>query len=101
MRRSGNLLGYKDLSHTTNPSPPTVPLSALSRLDARRHAEPGFLLFFCLYRIAICYILIPDCYMTIAEKVRYLRVVEGQLRGLDREMTQKELVQAIKREMHS
>ena len=45
--------------------------------------------------------LITDCYMTIAEKVRYLRVVEGQLRGLDREMTQKELVQAIKREMHS
>jgi transcriptional regulator with XRE-family HTH domain len=38
--------------------------------------------------------------MTIAEKVRYLRVVEGQLRGLNREMTQKELVQAIARELH-
>jgi transcriptional regulator with XRE-family HTH domain len=37
--------------------------------------------------------------MTVAEKVRYLRVVEGQLRGLNREMTQKEVVQAIKAEM--
>lgn len=37
--------------------------------------------------------------MTVAEKVRYLRVVEGQLRGLNREMTQKEVVQAIKSEM--
>jgi transcriptional regulator with XRE-family HTH domain len=37
--------------------------------------------------------------MTVAEKVRYLRVVEGQLRGLNREMTQKEVIQAIKTEM--
>jgi transcriptional regulator with XRE-family HTH domain len=37
--------------------------------------------------------------MTVAEKLRYLRVVEGQLRGLNREMTQKELVQAIRFEM--
>jgi transcriptional regulator with XRE-family HTH domain len=43
--------------------------------------------------------LFTDCNMTIAEKVRYLRVVEGQLRGLNREMTQKELVQAIGREL--
>ncbi|HEX4164522.1 MAG TPA: helix-turn-helix transcriptional regulator [Bryobacteraceae bacterium] len=37
--------------------------------------------------------------MTVAEKVRYLRLVEGHLRGLGREMTQKEAVDAIGREM--
>jgi transcriptional regulator with XRE-family HTH domain len=37
--------------------------------------------------------------MTVADKLRYLRSVEGHLRGLDREMTQKEIVSAIKREM--
>lgn len=39
--------------------------------------------------------------MTVAEKLRYLRVVEGQLRGLGREMTQKELVDAIRAELNS
>lgn len=38
--------------------------------------------------------------MTVAEKIRYLRTVEGQLRGLGREMTQKEVVAAIKRELN-
>lgn len=38
--------------------------------------------------------------MTVAEKLRYLRLVEGRLRGLDREMTQSELVAAIKQELH-
>ena len=38
--------------------------------------------------------------MTVAEKIRYLRFVEGHLRGLGREMTQKETVAAIKREMN-
>lgn len=38
--------------------------------------------------------------MKVAEKIRYLRLVEGQLRGLGREMTQKEVVQAIRREMN-
>lgn len=37
--------------------------------------------------------------MTVAEKIRYLRVVEGHLRGLDREMTQKEVVNAIREEL--
>jgi len=37
--------------------------------------------------------------MTAAEKIRHLRFVEGRLRGLDREMTQNELVAAIKKEM--
>jgi transcriptional regulator with XRE-family HTH domain len=36
--------------------------------------------------------------MTLAEKIRYLREVEGSLRGLDRPMTQLELVKAIHKE---
>src|SRR5579884_896081 len=37
--------------------------------------------------------------MKLGEKIRYLRQVEGTLRGLDREMTQQEIVRAIKREL--
>jgi transcriptional regulator with XRE-family HTH domain len=37
--------------------------------------------------------------VTVAEKLRGLRLVEGHLRGLHREMTQKEVVGAIKSEM--
>jgi len=37
--------------------------------------------------------------MTVAEKIRYLRLVEGRLRGLDREMTQKEVIAAIRAEL--
>jgi transcriptional regulator with XRE-family HTH domain len=36
--------------------------------------------------------------MTLAEKIRYLREVEGSLRGLERPMTQLELVKAIHKE---
>lgn len=36
--------------------------------------------------------------MTLAEKIRYLREVEGSLRGLNRPMTQLELVSAIRKE---
>ena len=36
--------------------------------------------------------------MTLAEKIRYLREVEGSLRGFDRPMTQQELVKAIRKE---
>jgi transcriptional regulator with XRE-family HTH domain len=36
--------------------------------------------------------------MSVAEKIRYLRLVEGHLRGLGREMTQKEVVSAIRSE---
>ncbi len=36
--------------------------------------------------------------MKLGEKLRYLRLVEGTLRGLDREMTQKELAAALKNE---
>jgi transcriptional regulator with XRE-family HTH domain len=37
--------------------------------------------------------------MRLGEKIRYLRLVEGTLRGLGREMTQQETVRAIAREM--
>jgi hypothetical protein len=39
-----------------------------------------------------------DC-MTLGEKIRYLREMEGALRGLDREMTQLEVVRAVKKEL--
>jgi transcriptional regulator with XRE-family HTH domain len=37
--------------------------------------------------------------MKLGEKLRYLRLVEGTLRGLDREMTQQELAKALKKEL--
>ena len=37
--------------------------------------------------------------MTLGEKLRYLRLMEGNLRGLSREMTQQEVVRAIRREL--
>ncbi len=37
--------------------------------------------------------------MTVAAKIRYLRLVEGHLRSFNREMTQKEVVSAIKSEL--
>src|SRR3989442_15526909 len=37
--------------------------------------------------------------MRLGEKLRYLREVEGALRGLDREMTQQEVVRAVKKEL--
>ena len=37
--------------------------------------------------------------MTLGEKIRYLREVEGSLRGLGRAMTQQELVRAIRSEL--
>lgn len=37
--------------------------------------------------------------MRLGEKIRYLRLVEGTLRGLGREMTQQEVVHAISRKM--
>lgn len=49
--------------------------------------------------IAISNIVIAICNMKLGEKIRYLREVEGSLRGLDREMTQLETVRAIKKEL--
>jgi transcriptional regulator with XRE-family HTH domain len=37
--------------------------------------------------------------MTVAEKIRYLREVEGSLRGLNRPMTQLELVNTVRKEL--
>ncbi len=37
--------------------------------------------------------------MKLGEKLRYLRLVEGNLRGLGREMTQQEVVRAIDKEL--
>jgi transcriptional regulator with XRE-family HTH domain len=54
---------------------------------------------FFLSDIANSDILIADCYMTVGEKIRHLRLIEGRLRGLDREMTQNEVVAAIKKEL--
>jgi transcriptional regulator with XRE-family HTH domain len=51
-----------------------------------------------LQNIAIRDIVISDCNMTLGEKIRYLREVEGTLRGLGRALTQQEMVTAIKKE---
>jgi transcriptional regulator with XRE-family HTH domain len=37
--------------------------------------------------------------MRLGEKLRYLRAMEGALRGLDREMTQQEVVRTVKKEL--
>ena len=37
--------------------------------------------------------------MTLGEKLRYLRLMEGNLRGFDRDMTQQEVVAAIRKEL--
>src|SRR5579863_613862 len=37
--------------------------------------------------------------MRLGEKIRYLRLVEGTLRCLDREMTQQEVVKALRRDL--
>ena len=49
-------------------------------------------------QIAICNTIIAYCDMKLGEKIRYLRLVEGTLRGQGREMTQQEVVRAIARE---
>src|SRR5581483_9649154 len=49
--------------------------------------------------IADCNSRITNCNMTLGEKLRYLRLVEGTLRGLDREMTQLDVVRALKKEL--
>jgi hypothetical protein len=37
--------------------------------------------------------------MKLGEKLRYLRLVEGTLRGLGREMSQQEIVRAMKKDL--
>src|SRR5204862_1333669 len=50
--------------------------------------------------IAIRDIVITNSNMTLGDKIRYLREMEGRLRGLDREMTQQEVVRAVRKELH-
>jgi len=52
-----------------------------------------------LTAIAISNIVIAISDMKLGEKIRYLREVEGSLRGFDRELTQQEVVRAIKGEL--
>src|SRR5690242_21708219 len=42
---------------------------------------------------------ITDCDMTLGEKIRHLRAVEGTLRGLGRPLTQAEVIGQMKREL--
>ena len=49
--------------------------------------------------IAYCNINIAIWDMKLGEKIRYLREVEGSLRGLGRPMTQQEMVKAIRQEL--
>ncbi len=43
--------------------------------------------------------MIADCDMRLGEKIRYLREVEGTLRGLDREISQQEMARLIQKEL--
>src|SRR5438270_326746 len=54
---------------------------------------------FLLTAIAICNRVITDCDMLLGEKLRYLREVEGTLRGLDRELSQVEMARLIQKEL--
>jgi transcriptional regulator with XRE-family HTH domain len=63
-------------------------------LKSQKTREIGFLIY-----IAICNITIAINDMTLGEKIRYLREVEGSLRGLGRPMTQQEIVKAVRQEL--
>src|SRR5262245_48211649 len=52
-----------------------------------------------LTNITILYITIAISNMTLGDKLRYLREMEGTLRGLERAMTQQEIVRAIREEL--
>src|SRR6202012_3823815 len=52
-----------------------------------------------LTAIAICNMLITNCDMTLGEKLRYLREVEGTLRGLTRELSQLEVARLVQKEL--
>src|SRR5262249_41216864 len=51
--------------------------------------------------ITNCNIYIANRNMNLGEKLRYLRQLEGTLRGIGHEMTQQEVVRAIKREQRA
>ena len=54
---------------------------------------------FLTFCITNCNIRIAFCNMKLGEKIRYLREVEGTLRGLGRALTQQEVVDAIRRDL--
>src|SRR5690348_7045683 len=54
---------------------------------------------FSLDFITDCNTLIANSNMRLGEKIKRLRELEGGLRGLDREMTQQEVVRAIRKEL--
>jgi transcriptional regulator with XRE-family HTH domain len=72
--------------------------NAWSTLASRATPTQGF--FYLLTCITNCDIVIAICNrpMKLSDKIRYLREVEGNLRGLNRAMTQQELVRAIQQE---
>ena len=74
-------------------------LDALAAVRPALHALQGLPGLQGLTNIAIRDIRIADCNMTLGAKLRYLREIEGTLRGLGREMTQQEIVRSIKKEL--
>ena len=54
---------------------------------------------FLLTTITDCNIVITDCDMRLGEKIRYLREVEGTLRGMSRELSQLELSRLIRKDL--
>ncbi|HWD00640.1 MAG TPA: helix-turn-helix transcriptional regulator [Candidatus Sulfopaludibacter sp.] len=49
--------------------------------------------------IADCHIVITHCNMKLGEKLRYLREVEGTLRGFNRDLSQQEMSRLIEKEL--
>jgi transcriptional regulator with XRE-family HTH domain len=108
-------------SATGNQSPATPGAGDLEHDQLGRYprTQAGFFYSrpraFLLTRIADCDSVIADCdvppdrnkmagsteAMKLGEKIKYLREVEGSLRGLDRPMNQQELVRAIEAETSS
>jgi transcriptional regulator with XRE-family HTH domain len=66
-------------------------------VDARKQLKT--LKIVALINIAYCDINIAIRYMKLGEKIRYLREVEGSLRGMGRPMTQQEVVRAVHEEL--
>src|ERR1051325_1341458 len=75
---------------------PTSAWRVVFRGAGRKLLKTGRILL--LTPITICNNIIADCDMTLGEKLRYLREVEGTLRGLDRELSQQEMVRLIQKE---
>ena len=75
-------------------------LSACAAGNLRAGFHPGaFSCFFLLTAIATCNMIIADCDMKLGEKLRYLREVDGALRGLDRELSQQEVARLVQKEL--